>query len=713
MAYAHAKGVIHRDLKPANVMVGHFGEVYVMDWGLARVIGRKDPHDIRPELSSTSFSIRTERREAREETPDSPLLTMGGDVVGTPAYMSPEQARGEVERLTARSDVYSLGAMLYHLLTGQMPYVPPHVRVSSRTVLLRVIEGPPRPVHELDESVPAELEAICDKAMAREPEERYADTSALAEDLRAYLEHRVVHAYETGAVAELRKWIVRNKALAAASAAGILALVAGLATSAYLYVQARRSAAEAHRNEQIANANAALARESEALARKRTEEVLRLSAMQDLDELVAEADRLWPAHPQMIAAYEAWLERAQALVAELPRHEAKLAELGRGLQPSPAPGSPASQDRWWHDQLSDLVQGLKALSDPERGLLSAGMSALHGWGVRRRLEFARTITERSVTGPEAVTAWEEALASIADGSTSPWYEGLELAPQLGLLPIGQDPSSGLWEFAHLQSGEPARRTADGTLVRSAETGLVLVLVPGGSFYMGAQPTNREGRNFDPQALPEERNVHEVTLAPFFLSKYELTQAQWLRATGGIPSFRDANLKLSESDYALRPVDFVSWSDCGLSTRWLGLVLPSEDQWEYAARAGTSSIWWTGDEAETLKGAANIADRSFGRAPGAESWEEWLDDGYANSAPTGSFAPNPFGLHDVHGNVFEWCSSLFDNPYLGPPDAGQRVLRGGSFYEVAAKVRCAYRQSAPPELVAYNAGLRPARDISGP
>lgn len=248
LAYAHAKGVIHRDLKPANVMVGNFGEVYVMDWGLARVVGCNDRHDIRikPEGSSQLSSVKTERRAMREEGIDSPLITMDGQVMGTPAYMSPEQARGEIEKLGPRSDVYSVGAMLYHLLAQQVPYVPNGVRMSNYTVLGLVIQGPPKPLSALQPNVAAELVAITEKAMARDAGIRYADTHALAHDLRAYLEHRVVGAYETGAWAEAKMWVRRNKALASALACAVLSVVVGLWASVMFARSATASASEAH-----------------------------------------------------------------------------------------------------------------------------------------------------------------------------------------------------------------------------------------------------------------------------------------------------------------------------------------------------------------------------------------------------------------------------------------------------------------------------------
>ncbi len=230
MAYAHSRGVIHRDLKPANVMVGRFGETYVMDWGLAKVLGREDLHNIRPRHEPDSSRADGPARHDQDPGDEAPLRTMDGTTIGTPSYIAPEQARGEVDRVGVRSDVYSVGAMLYHLLCGRAPYSPAHagVRASPHSVLDRVIAGPPEPLHHVRSGVPAELAAICEKAMARSAERRYADTQAMAEDLQAFLDGRVVRAWRTGAVAELSKWFARNRTVAVAGLTAIVAVVTGL-----------------------------------------------------------------------------------------------------------------------------------------------------------------------------------------------------------------------------------------------------------------------------------------------------------------------------------------------------------------------------------------------------------------------------------------------------------------------------------------------------
>ena len=194
------------------------------------------------------------------------------------------------------------------------------------------------------------------------------------------------------------------------------------------------------------------------------------------------------------------------------------------------------EDRWWHAQLVKLVGEIEAFAEPATGLLS-GASPAHGWGIERRRDWAVSIEERSRSSAAAEGRWREAVASIADPSECPQYRGLEIEPQLGLLPIGRDPDSGLWEFAHLATGDVAERAdGDGRLAIDEATGLVFVLLPPGRFDMGAQSLAADRPNHDPDARRQEGPVHRVELSAFFLSKFEMTQAQWTRVSGDNPSY---------------------------------------------------------------------------------------------------------------------------------------------------------------------------------
>ena len=725
VAYAHAKGVVHRDLKPANIMVGRFGEVYVMDWGVARVLDRDDRRDIRirtPRDESTAH-VHSSLRDSVGHGSVSPLVTMDGDIVGTPAYMSPEQASGDLHAIGAATDVYAVGAILYHLIAGHMPYVTPERPVDAIEVWRSVRRGPPEKIKQRAREAPPELIAICEKAMARNPPDRYAGMAELAEDLRNYLEGRVVRAYERGLFAEVRKWILRNRALAGTIIGAAVLILIGSTTASFILASKnqRISASErrAREEEKRAVASEVEAKENAKIAEERAARILRLSDIKRLQELDRRAGTLWPAAPETITSYETWLVEARALAGRLGEHVQALDAIrARG---APTAGEnwtfDSAEERWQHDNQEELVSGLRSFIEPGHGLVA---------DVEKRLAFARSVSEESVKGEKAAALWAEAIASIADAQASPEYGGLILAPQLGLVPIGRDPHSKLWEFAHLQTGAPAARGESGDLAIEEGTGLVFVLIPGGTFEMGAQREDPSGKGFDPHAglVGSESPPEEVKLAPFFISKYEMTQGQWLRFVGRNPSTYAPGTTVFEgrSIDLTHPVEQVTWHDCASATEHLGLTLPTESQWEYAARGGTDTPWWTGGEKASLDGAANLADQAAARAgaawPGIADWPE-LDDGWAVHAPVNALKPNPFGLHGVHGNVWEWCRdwySLYGSPVHegdGERDAEPhrfKVNRGGGFRHEAAYARSSCRNNTPPEFRIDHLGVRPARSI---
>ncbi|MBL8755611.1 MAG: SUMF1/EgtB/PvdO family nonheme iron enzyme [Planctomycetes bacterium] len=413
----------------------------------------------------------------------------------------------------------------------------------------------------------------------------------------------------------------------------------------------------------------------------------------------------------------------QKRVAEAAELARRTAELEPGVTAWRTYTFADASDRWWHAQLERLIADLDAFADAQTGLFSAGISPAHGWGVVKRRDFAAAIVERSLDGADARQRWTAALAAIA---ASPRYPGLHLAPQLGLLPIGPDPTTGLWEFAHLQTGEPAVRGADGKLVLRDGTGLVFVLLPGGTFAMGAQRSDPNGANHDPQAQPPEAPVHTVSLSPFFLAKYEMTQAQWLRCTGGNPSHYKPGKRVQWVKSLLHPVEHVSWLDCQRELQRLDLTLPSEAQWEYGARGGQPTVWWTGNDRQSLLGAVNLADQAAARSgspwPEVADWPE-LDDGFEVHAPVDAHRSNGFGLHGVHGNVWEWCLDGFDtgfyrqsparDPVCPPSSSATRVNLGGCYANAAVLARSANRGSDAPNLVDRYLGVRPSRAVMPP
>lgn len=203
VAYAHSRGVVHRDVKPQNVMIGAFGETYLLDWGLARIKGRADP-----------------RAKDLKLAPDITGNALGG-AIGTPAYMSPEQARGRIDEIDERSDVWCLGAVLFEVLTGR----PPFTGTGPYDVLAKLLSDPVPAVRALSPGAPRELVAVAEKCLQRDRQARYPSAEQLARDVEAWLSGKRVSAHEYTSLDLAKRFYRKSRAVLAAAVVGLLLVV--------------------------------------------------------------------------------------------------------------------------------------------------------------------------------------------------------------------------------------------------------------------------------------------------------------------------------------------------------------------------------------------------------------------------------------------------------------------------------------------------------
>jgi serine/threonine protein kinase/formylglycine-generating enzyme required for sulfatase activity len=703
LAFAHSRGVVHRDVKPSNLLVTPEGRAVLIDFGLAR------PND-------------------------ATTITTAGMELGSLPYMAPELLHGLSEP-DSRGDVYSLGVALYQSLTLESPFHTATAEGTRRAVLRAM----PRPVRTLNPSVDADLAAVCRVAMDPDPRRRYATADALAVDLRRWLARQRPLARPPGPWLRLRRWTQHHPARAFGSLAAVLLLVVLPSTIAW--------------------------QQSRALAAN-----LRLSDLHLVQDLVERERSLWPARPERLGGAEgmdSWLAQAADVISRRAQHLADRDALRQGatrlseaeaVQRSDAARRIQKEiallqnnlDTARHGQMAgweDWVTQLERAQAPLRRRLDEIYGFVLGdedmITFRRLAELAirideveqlvQRVQERRSRAPllarqslvEAAPAWQETLAAIADRTANPRYRGLKFEPQFGLLPLGQDPHSGLFEFAHLPSGSAPRRRPDGVLEMTEDCGVVLVLLPGGYTRIGAD-LDPAGPQYDPEARGEESPSVVVRLDPFLLAKHELTQGQWLRQMGSLtgtwkPGFRPH--PDSAPVTLLHPIHPISVREASKVLRQLGLDLPTGAQWEYGARGGTSTPWWTGSDPASLQGAENLCDLNTNLLTDHSNPTTLLlaglqaADPWPFTAPVDTLRPNPFGLHHVLGNAPELCRDAARN-YRMPLHDGDGCsdnvdngsIRLGSFSCLPGSARVARRGDVGYDTL--EGGVRPMLRLEG-
>lgn len=721
VAYAHERGVVHRDLKPDNIMVGDHGEVQVMDWGLAKVAGNVDL----PAVHGDSDVVVTDRSR------DDAARTRAGTVAGTPAYMAPEQARGDLDRIDARTDVYALGAVLYEVLSGRPPYDGPHGEAvwrqalqgpppppqrrgagSSETLVLPAPENleeelpagglppgatldTPLPPEQRADELPEELVEICARAMRRQPEHRYPSASAFAVELGAWLDGSKRRA-QALAIVEQADAIAERAAHLPERARALRLAADALLTGVPTWAPEEAKAA-------------AWSKQAEAEALERRATLATIERQQLLAGALTHAPDLAEAHALLAEDY-----RLRHVVAETARDHDAVAR-AEVLMRSHAEALPEAHPVRRH--CAHYLSGIGALTlvtDPPGAEVQ-----LQSYETRNRRLVAVRSRSLGVTPLRAVSlrmgsylcvlrhpdmaaarypvhiGRGEHWDGVRPGDTDPHPIRLLRMDkvELGDCPV---PAGWFWSMGGQADGSLPRR-------RLWCDGLVAKRFP---------VTNREYITFLDHLVAEGRDGEALRYAPRERAGKEGEQGALIYgrdATGQFHLVADADGDVWLPDWPVIQVDwygamaYAAWETARTGVRWR---LPGELEWERAARGADGRFYPFGDYLDP-SWCAMTHSYSGRRLPVV-----------VDSFPLDA---SPYGVRGLAGNVRDWCADLYSRsgpatasdvvlPPSPPPEADTRAraLRGGSWRDAAQYSRCAYRFGAQPFERRSNQGFRLVR-----
>ncbi len=643
---AHRGGIVHRDVKPANVLLEPDGAARLTDFGLA--------------VDSQAGRI-----------------TGTGEVLGTLAYMAPEQVKGEPGGIGPATDVWAVGAMLYEILTG----APPFVGETPMNTLAAIMKADLRRPSQSTDGVPVALETIVLRCLERDPARRYPTASALADDLDAFLAR-------TRAPGADGRRALAPAVLAVGLGAAAVALVGLLAWAAGGLPGGSRTR-PASRDDVVVSAPA----DDVVTRRDRVEVVGRLADGVAAPELWIAGEPTSVGDDGRFARSVSLTEGANDVVVTFPTADGDLTRIVRRVFRDVAP------------------PGLELTIEPRIG---AGGRAFLAGLVSEEADVVLVLDEARLAAR---------LEPPADGSGGHRFRAiLALRPGANRIEVTAEDGAGnvariVRTVEHVPwSATPEQRAAaealGGPVTFRTSVGLELVAVPAGEFDRGSA---------------EIRHRVRVT-RPFYVATTEVTNAQ-MRAL--VPDHTSGDVDGHPLDLDEQPAVHVSWTAAVAYCRALSdregrsgaaaFRLPTEAEWELAARARAAGRWPWGDDAEAAPRSANLRDEVtatllgepvHGASPG--------DDGHRVTAPVGSFPPNRWGLFDVIGNVWEWCSDwhaplvrgALTDP-AGPARGINRVLRGGGWDNQPGVAELGRRHSREPEFRADSFGFRPVTSTPPP